>query len=147
MANVPLDAKSPVLPLHPPGAPLDPKFLFQCITANIICSIVFGERFDYKDRQFLRLLDLFYRSFSLISSFSSQVSGGEERKIHSRGRAGKRICLGEGIARNELFLFFTTILQNFSLSSPVDPKDIDLSPKESGIGRVPQEYQICFLSR
>ncbi|EGW15275.1 Cytochrome P450 2B10 [Cricetulus griseus] len=72
MANVPLDAKSPVLPLHPPGAPLDPKFLFQCITANIICSIVFGERFDYKDRQFLRLLDLFYRSFSLISSFSSQ---------------------------------------------------------------------------
>nr|XP_042127814.1 cytochrome P450 2B1 isoform X2 [Peromyscus maniculatus bairdii] len=55
------------------GAPLDPTFLFQCITANIICSIVFGERFDYKDRQFLRLLDLFYRSFSLISSFSSQM--------------------------------------------------------------------------
>ncbi|ERE48930.1 cytochrome P450 2B2-like protein, partial [Cricetulus griseus] len=59
----------------------------------------------------------------------------------------KRICLGEGIARHELFIFFTTILQNFSLSSPVDPKDIDLSPKESGFGRVPQEYQICFLSR
>ncbi|KAK7801152.1 hypothetical protein U0070_007066, partial [Myodes glareolus] len=55
------------------GAPLDPTFLFQCITANIICSIVFGERFDYKDRQFLRLLDLFYRTFSLISSLSSQV--------------------------------------------------------------------------
>ncbi|EGW13194.1 Cytochrome P450 2B1 [Cricetulus griseus] len=59
----------------------------------------------------------------------------------------KRICLGEGIARKELFLFFTTILQNFSLSSPVDPKDIDLNPKESGFGRVPPEYQICFLSR
>ncbi|XP_036050306.1 cytochrome P450 2B1-like [Onychomys torridus] len=55
------------------GALLDPTFLFQCITSNIICSIVFGERFDYKDRQFLRLLDLIYRSFSLISSFSSQV--------------------------------------------------------------------------
>ncbi|KAK7801144.1 hypothetical protein U0070_007058 [Myodes glareolus] len=55
------------------GAPLDPTFLFQCITANIICSIVFGERFDYRDRQFLRLLDLFYQTFSLISSFSSQV--------------------------------------------------------------------------
>ncbi|XP_060222440.1 cytochrome P450 2B1-like isoform X2 [Meriones unguiculatus] len=55
------------------GAPLDPTFLFQCLTANIICSIVFGERFDYKDRQFLRLLELFYCTFSLTSSFSSQV--------------------------------------------------------------------------
>uniref|UniRef100_A0A8C6RL44 Cytochrome P450 2B1-like n=1 Tax=Nannospalax galili TaxID=1026970 RepID=A0A8C6RL44_NANGA len=60
---------------------------------------------------------------------------------------GKRICLGEGIARNELFLFFTTILQNFSVSSPVAPKDIDLTPKESGVGRVPPTYQISFLPR
>lgn len=62
-----------------PGALLDPTFLFQCITSNIICSIVFGERFDYKDRQFLRLLDLFYQTFSLISSLSSQVRGRKER--------------------------------------------------------------------
>lgn len=330
------------------GAPVDPTFLFQCITANIICSIVFGERFDYKDRQFLGLLDLFYRSFSLLSSFSSQVfelfSGflkyfpGTHRQISknlqevldfigqsvAKHRAtldpsnprdfidtyllrmekeksnqqtefhhenlmisvlslffagtetssttlrygfllmlkypqvaekvqkeidqvigshrlptledrtkmpyteaviyeiqrfsdlvpigvphkvtkdtlfrgyllpkntevypilssalhdrryfeqpdtfnpdhfldangalkkneafmpfsiGKRICLGEGIARNELFLFFTTILQNFSVSSPVAPKDIDLNPKESGFGKVPPTYQVCFLAR
>nr|AUD09043.1 cytochrome P450 family 2 subfamily B [Neotoma albigula] len=330
------------------GAPLDPTFLFQCITSNIICSIVFGERFDYKDRQFLRLLDLIYQTFSLMSSFSSQVfelfSGflkyfpgthrqisrnlqeilnyiGQCVKTHQanldpsnprdfidtyllrmekeksnqntefhqqnllnsvmslffagtetssttlrygfllmlkyphvaekvqkeidqvigshrlptlddrtkmpytdaviyeiqrfsdlipigvphkvtkdtffRGyllpkntevypilssalhdpqyfeqpdtfnpdhfldangalkkneafmpfSIGKRICLGEGIARNELFLFFTTILQNFSLSSPMAPKDIDLSPKESGFGKVPPTYQICFLAR
>nr|AUD09053.1 cytochrome P450 family 2 subfamily B [Neotoma albigula] len=330
------------------GAPLDPTFLFQCITSNIICSIVFGERFDYKDRQFLRLLDLIYQTFSLMSSFSSQVfelfSGflkyfpgthrqicrnlqeilnyigqcvkthqanldpsnprdfidtyllrmekeksnqhtefhhenllisvlslffagtetssttlrygfllmlkyphvaekvqreidqviGSHRRptledrtkmpytdavIHEIQRfsdlapigaphkvtkdtlfrgyllpkntevypilssalhdpqyfeqpdtfnpdhfldangalkkseafmpfsLGKRMCLGEGIARNELFLFFTTILQNFSVSSPVAPKDLDLSPKESGIGTVPPKYQICFLAR
>ncbi|KAM7340063.1 hypothetical protein ACRRTK_000678 [Alexandromys fortis] len=330
------------------GAPLDPTFLFQCITANIICSIVFGERFDYKDRQFLRLLDLFYQIFSLISSFSSQVfelfSGflkyfpgahkqifknvqeilnyighnvekhrttldpsnprdfidtylirmekeksnqhtefhhqnlmisvlslffagtetssttlrygfllmlkyphvaekvqkeidqviGSHRPptlddrnkmpytdavIHEIQRfadilpigvphkvtkdtsfrgyllpkntevypilnaalhdpryfekpdafnpdhfldasgalkkneafmpfsIGKRICLGEGIARNELFLFFTTILQNFSVSSPVAPKDTDINPKECGFGKVPPTYQICFLAR
>ncbi|CAO2626543.1 Cytochrome P450 2B19 [Lemmus lemmus] len=55
------------------GTPLDPTFVFQCITANIICSIVFGERFDYKDHQFLRLLDLIYQTISLISSFSSQM--------------------------------------------------------------------------
>uniref|UniRef100_A0A8C6W408 Cytochrome P450 n=1 Tax=Nannospalax galili TaxID=1026970 RepID=A0A8C6W408_NANGA len=309
------------------GAPLDPTFLFQCITSNIICSIVFGERFDYKDQQFLRLLDLFYQTFALISSFSSQMFElfsdflkyfpGSHRQIfknmqevltyigHSvdKHRAtldpsvprdfidtyllrmeketssrhtefhhqnliisvlslffagtetssttlrygflillkyphvaekvqkeieqviviqeiqrfsdllpigvphkvtkntlfrgyllpkntevypllssalhdphyfekpdtfypdhfldangalkkneafmpfsiGKRICLGEGIARNELFLFFTTILQNFSVASPVAPKDIDLTPKESGVGRIPPTYQISFL--
>ncbi|XP_060222441.1 cytochrome P450 2B1 isoform X1 [Meriones unguiculatus] len=330
------------------GAPLDTTFLFQCITANIICSIVFGERFDYKDRQFLRLLELFYCTFSLLSSFSSQVfelfpgflkyfpgthrqisknlqeileyighnvekhratldpsaprdfidtyllrmekeksnqhtefhhqnlvisvlslffAGTEtssttlrygfllmlkfphvaekvqkeidqvigshrlptlddrikmpytEAVIHEIQRladlipigvphrvikdtrfrgyllpkntevypilssalhdprffeqpdtfnpdhfldangalkkneafmpfsTGKRICLGEGIARNELFLFFTTILQNFSVSSTMAPKDIDLTPKECGIGRIPPTYQISFLAR
>ncbi|XP_077888148.1 cytochrome P450 2B1-like [Ictidomys tridecemlineatus] len=328
------------------GALLDPTFLFQSITANIICSIIFGERFDYKDREFLRLLDMFYQSFALISSFSSQVfeffsnvlkyfpgthrqvyknlqevltfighsvekhratldpsaprdfidayllrmdkeksnlqsefhhknlaitllslffAGTEttsttlrygfllmlkyphvaervqkeiekvigshrppalddrtkmpytEAVIHEIQRfadlipvgvphvvtkdtyfrgfiipkntevypilssalhdphyfeepdtfnpdrfldangalkkneafipfsAGKRICLGEGIARNELFLFFTTILQNFSVASLVAPEDIDLTPKESGVGRVAPTYQICFL--
>ncbi|XP_028640152.1 cytochrome P450 2B19-like [Grammomys surdaster] len=60
--------------------------------------------------------------------------------------AGKRICLGEGIARNELFLFFTTILQNFSLASPVAPENIDLTSKTSGSGKIPPPYQIHFLS-
>ncbi|XP_036752445.1 cytochrome P450 2B4-like [Manis pentadactyla] len=60
---------------------------------------------------------------------------------------GKRICLGEGIARNELFLFFTTILQHFSVASPVAPKDIDLTPRESGVGKLPPTYQIRFLPR
>ncbi|XP_063108866.1 cytochrome P450 2B4-like isoform X1 [Cavia porcellus] len=330
------------------GDLLDPLFFFQSATANIICSIVFGERFDYKDQQFLRLLDLFYQSFALISSLSSQMfelfysvlkyfpgthsviyknlqeinsfigrsvekhretldpsnprdfidtfllrmdkeksnshtefhhknliltslslffAGTETtsttlrygflfllkyphvtervqkeieqvigshrqpalddrskmpyteaviceiqrfadllpigvphmvtKDTHFRGffipkgtevypllstalhdprhfekpdsfnpdhfldakgtlkkneafvpfSIGKRICLGEGIARAELFLFFTTILQNFSISSPVAPEDIDFTPQELGIGRVPPTYQISFLPR
>uniref|UniRef100_F7A046 Cytochrome P450 family 2 subfamily B member 6 n=1 Tax=Callithrix jacchus TaxID=9483 RepID=F7A046_CALJA len=60
---------------------------------------------------------------------------------------GKRICLGEGIARTELFLFFTTILQNFSVASPVAPEDIDLTPQENGVGKLPPAYQIRFLPR
>ncbi|XP_048186015.1 cytochrome P450 2B4-like [Perognathus longimembris pacificus] len=328
------------------GELLDPTFLFQSITANIICSIVFGERFDYKDSNFLHLLNMFYKTFALISSFYSQVFElfsdvmkhfpGKHRDIyrnlqevnafiaqrvemhratldpsnprdfidtyllrmekeksdpHSefhhknliltllslffagtettsttlrygllilmkyphiaervqkeikeviglhrppalddrtkmpytdaviheiqrfsdlipiglphvvtkdtafRGyiipkntevypilssalhdphyfekpeefnpqhfldangalkkndafipfSIGKRICLGEGIARNELFLFFTTIFQHFSMASPVAPKDIDLTPQESGLGRVAPTYQLRFL--
>nr|XP_021485147.1 cytochrome P450 2B15-like [Meriones unguiculatus] len=60
---------------------------------------------------------------------------------------GKRMCLGEGIARNELFLFFTSILQNFSVASPVDPKDIVLTPMDGGVSKIPPTYQIHFLSR
>ncbi|KAM5210061.1 cytochrome P450 2B11-like isoform 1-T1 [Hipposideros larvatus] len=60
---------------------------------------------------------------------------------------GKRVCLGEGIAYAELFLYFTTILQNFSLASPVAPEDIDLTPQVNGVGKLPPTYQIRFLSR
>nr|XP_003420838.1 cytochrome P450 2B11-like [Loxodonta africana] len=330
------------------GALLDPTFFFHAITANIICSIVFGERFAYKDPQFLRLLDTFYQTFALVSSFSSQVfelfqdflrhfpgphrqvyknlqevnafiscsvakhretldpsaprdfidtyllrmdkeKSNPDTEFHQRNlilttlslffagtettsttlrygfllmlkyphiaekvrkeieqviglhrppalddrakmpytdavihemqrfgdllpigvphmvtkdtyfrgyiipkgtkvfpilssalhdpryfekpdefnpdhflddkgalkkndafmpfSVGKRICLGEGIAKAELFLFFTTILQNFSVASPVAPKDISLMPLESGFGKMPPVYQIRFLAR
>ncbi|XP_052028332.1 cytochrome P450 2C11 [Apodemus sylvaticus] len=59
--------------------------------------------------------------------------------------AGKRMCAGEGLARMELFLFFTTILQNFNLKSLVDVKDIDTTPVVSGFGHVPPSYQACFI--
>nr|XP_028572818.1 cytochrome P450 2C19-like isoform X2 [Podarcis muralis] len=61
--------------------------------------------------------------------------------------AGKRICVGEGLARMEIFLFLTTILQNFTLKSIIDPKDIDLTPVLSGISNFPRPYQLCIVPR
>ncbi|XP_048194572.1 cytochrome P450 2C18-like isoform X3 [Perognathus longimembris pacificus] len=58
---------------------------------------------------------------------------------------GKRACVGEGLARMELFLFLTTILQNFKLKSLLDPEDIDIVPVASGFTRVPPLYQLCFI--
>ncbi|KAG3264441.1 cytochrome P450 2C18-like, transcript variant X3 [Ictidomys tridecemlineatus] len=58
---------------------------------------------------------------------------------------GKRICAGEGLARMELFIFLTTILQNFRLKSVVDPKDLDTTPVFNGFVSVPPAYRICFI--
>ncbi|CAM5172798.1 unnamed protein product [Eretmochelys imbricata] len=61
--------------------------------------------------------------------------------------SGKRVCLGEGLARMELFLVFTSVLQHFTLQSPVDPQEIDLAPKASGFWNIPPEYRVCALPR
>ncbi|XP_004580216.2 cytochrome P450 2E1 isoform X1 [Ochotona princeps] len=61
--------------------------------------------------------------------------------------AGKRVCVGEGLARMELFLLLSAILQHFSLKSVVDPKDLDLSNTAIGFGRVPPHYKLCVIPR
>ncbi|XP_038622731.1 cytochrome P450 2A13-like [Tachyglossus aculeatus] len=58
---------------------------------------------------------------------------------------GKRYCFGERLARTELFLFLTTILQNFRLKSPLRTEDIDISPKLVGFATIPRDYEISFL--
>uniref|UniRef100_A0A8C8ZB90 Uncharacterized protein n=1 Tax=Prolemur simus TaxID=1328070 RepID=A0A8C8ZB90_PROSS len=59
--------------------------------------------------------------------------------------AGKRVCVGESLARMELFLILTSILQNFTLKPLVDPKDIDTTPIVNGLGSVPPFYELCFI--
>ncbi|XP_052028314.1 cytochrome P450 2C6-like isoform X1 [Apodemus sylvaticus] len=59
--------------------------------------------------------------------------------------AGKRVCAGEGMARMELFLVLTTILQNFKLKSLVHPKDIETSAVLNGFASVPPFYELCFI--
>ncbi|XP_039366193.1 cytochrome P450 2G1-like [Mauremys reevesii] len=61
--------------------------------------------------------------------------------------SGKRICLGEALARMELFLFLTTILQRFTLTPLVAPEDIDTRPLESGFAKIPPFYQLCVVPR
>ncbi|XP_043837739.1 cytochrome P450 2C44-like [Dromiciops gliroides] len=60
---------------------------------------------------------------------------------------GKRACLGEGLAKMELFLFLVTILQNFTLKSITDPKEINIKPHSTGLVTVPPKFQLCLLPR
>ncbi|XP_078500571.1 cytochrome P450 2G1-like isoform X1 [Lissotriton helveticus] len=61
--------------------------------------------------------------------------------------AGKRICIGEGLARNELFIYITAVLQNFQLKFSCDPNEIDIKPRLSGLIGIPVNYKVLAILR
>lgn len=61
--------------------------------------------------------------------------------------AGKRICPAKSLAVMELFIFITTLMQNFMVKSPVPPEKISVTPVGVGLGHIPPPYEICLLPR
>ncbi|XP_059827071.1 cytochrome P450 2K1-like isoform X1 [Hypanus sabinus] len=55
------------------GQPFDTDIIINFATANIICSIVFGNRFEYDDTTFLTIGNLVHESFRLLGSPMVQV--------------------------------------------------------------------------
>ncbi|NXW65845.1 CP2K6 protein, partial [Eurystomus gularis] len=62
--------------------------------------------------------------------------------------AGRRICAGETLAKMELFLFFTSLLQRFTFHPPpgVSVSDLDISPSP-GIVIPPVAHKVCAVPR
>ncbi|XDB48449.1 hypothetical protein AB1E18_002032 [Capra hircus] len=54
------------------GQPFDPHFTINNAVSNIICSITFGERFDYQDDQFQELLRMLDEVLNLQTSVYCQ---------------------------------------------------------------------------
>lgn len=51
----------------------DPSSFLIHAVSNIICSIVFGDRFDYEDKKFLTLIQLMEENNRLQNSVQTQV--------------------------------------------------------------------------
>ncbi|XP_066533312.1 cytochrome P450 2K1-like isoform X1 [Hoplias malabaricus] len=62
--------------------------------------------------------------------------------------AGHRVCVGESLAKMELFLFFTSILQHFSFTPPpgVSEEQLDLTPAV-GLTLSPCPHEMCAVVR
>ncbi|EPY76627.1 cytochrome P450 2F2-like protein [Camelus ferus] len=62
--------------------------------------------------------------------------------------AGRRVCAGASLAKMELFLFFTSLLQKFTFQPPpgISHLDLDITPNFSFLNR-PMPHKICALPR
>ncbi|XP_031721982.1 cytochrome P450 2K1-like [Anarrhichthys ocellatus] len=62
--------------------------------------------------------------------------------------AGRRACPGESLARMELFIFFTSLLQNFRFTPPpgVSEDELDLTP-QLRLGLNPSPHKLCAAPR
>uniref|UniRef100_A0A3Q1JSW2 Uncharacterized protein n=1 Tax=Anabas testudineus TaxID=64144 RepID=A0A3Q1JSW2_ANATE len=83
-------------------------------------------------------------------SFNPQHFLDQEGKFRKREAflpfsAGKRVCIGEQLARMELFLFFTSLLQRFSFSAP--PGEQPTLEFTLGAMRSPKPYRLCAVAR
>uniref|UniRef100_A0A3B3TQN2 Cytochrome P450 2G1-like n=1 Tax=Poecilia latipinna TaxID=48699 RepID=A0A3B3TQN2_9TELE len=61
--------------------------------------------------------------------------------------AGKRACVGESLARMELFIFIVTLLQDFTFTCPGGPDSINLIPEYSSFANLPRSHKIIATPR
>ncbi|KAL7863965.1 hypothetical protein AOLI_G00153850 [Acnodon oligacanthus] len=55
------------------GKPFNPMNQFTNAVSNIICSIIFGDRFEYNDKWFAKLLERLNENFRLAGSIMAQI--------------------------------------------------------------------------
>lgn len=56
------------------GKPFDPVFILSRSVSNIICSVIFGSRFDYEDERLLTIIRFINDNFQIMSSPWGEVS-------------------------------------------------------------------------
>ncbi|XP_072040772.1 cytochrome P450 2J3-like [Amphiura filiformis] len=60
--------------------------------------------------------------------------------------AGKRVCLGEQLARMELFIFYTHLMHRYTFKKPVGIESVNIKPKPTLL-LTPFLYDICAIDR
>ena len=55
------------------GKPFNPHLIINNAVSNIICSLVFGHRFEYSDEKFTKMMKCFDKGLELEASIWAQV--------------------------------------------------------------------------
>ncbi|KAJ1173414.1 hypothetical protein NDU88_005250 [Pleurodeles waltl] len=71
------------------GRPFDPHFLINNAVSNVICSIIFGDRFEYDDNKFQNVLKLFEDIVHAGSDILLQLTNVIPVLVHVPGVASK----------------------------------------------------------
>ncbi|KTF78368.1 hypothetical protein cypCar_00043766 [Cyprinus carpio] len=64
------------------GKPFDPQHAIQNAVSNIICSIVFGDRFDYDNKRFKYLLEILKENIIQAGSLVGQQKSDKDSTFH-----------------------------------------------------------------
>ncbi|KAL8194653.1 UNVERIFIED_CONTAM: hypothetical protein K2H54_028003 [Gekko kuhli] len=80
------------------------------------------------------------------SNFLNEKGEFEKPEAFLAFSAGPRGCLGENLARIELFLFFTNILRRFQILWPDETKAPDLRPN-FGVTLSPSSFKVALKCR
>ncbi|XP_071999888.1 cytochrome P450 2K4-like [Engystomops pustulosus] len=94
----------------------------------------------HKDKEYFEKPDEFYPEHFLDS-----VGNFRKSEVFMPFSIGKRSCAGEILARMELFLFFTSLLQHFTFKAPPGAK-LDLTPA-LGSTNSPKPFEIRAIPR
>ncbi|XP_038077532.1 cytochrome P450 2J6-like [Patiria miniata] len=70
----------------------------------------------------------------------------QSREVLTPFGVGRRICIGEHLARQELFVLFTHLLHHFTLKNPNKATPVSFEGND-GIVWSPQDFTVCAIAR
>ncbi|KAL5013030.1 hypothetical protein ScPMuIL_011581 [Solemya velum] len=130
------------------GCPFDMSSLLQNAVSNVICSLLFGHRFEYDDEEFHSLIHCggdpeAFRPSRFLDE-NGQIMRAKTDKVIAFSM-GRRACIGESLAKMELFLFLTAMVQKFKFLPPngESPPSLD---GIYGVTRSPVNFRIRAVS-
>ena len=95
-------------------------------------------------QRFQRVLELW--KVETLLKFGGEINWKSFDLRSTLNVAGKRSCFGEQLARQEIFLFLVSLLQNFDFKPPEGQDSIDVH-EVWGVTVVPSAYRVRMVAR
>ncbi|XP_050000671.1 cytochrome P450 2C25 isoform X20 [Alexandromys fortis] len=102
------------------GLPCDPTFILSCAPCNVICSTVFQNRFDYKDQDFLKLMEKVNENVRILSSPWMQVCNNFPSLIDYCPGSHRRIAKNVNYIRSYLLEKIKEHQESLNVANPRD---------------------------